>query len=168
MSFLSRIMLALLIGLLAGSAAADDAEFLQSLQGNWSGKGTVIRRIGTSPINVSCTFTSTASGPSLSIRGNCRGMLVVQRAISADLKVNGGHFSGVYVGPSGGRSALSGARRGDTINLTVRWAKEVNGDYTANMTIQRIGNSGLSLRTIDRDLKTGKSVVTSNIDLRRQ
>ena len=167
MSFFARAFLTLSIGLLPSLAAADESGFLQSLQGNWTGTGTVIRRIGMSPINVTCTFASMATTSSLSMRGNCRGLLVMSRAISADLKVSGARYSGVYVGPSGGRSGLSGRRQGNTIDLAVHWAKEVNGDWTADMAIQKIGGNSLNLRTIDRDPTTGKSVITSDIALRR-
>ena len=167
MSFFVRAVLTLSIGLLPSLAAADESGFLQSLQGNWTGKGTVIRRIGMSPINVTCTFASMATASSLSMRGNCRGLLVISRAISADIKVSGARYSGVYVGPSGGRSGLSGERQGNAIDLTVHWAKEVNGDRTASMAIQKVGDNGLNLRTIDRDPITGKSVITSDIALRR-
>ncbi|WP_028754204.1 hypothetical protein [Rhizobium leucaenae] len=167
MSCYARVLLILSIGLLPNLAAANESNFLQSLQGNWTGKGTVIRRIGTSPINVACSFAVTATGPSLSMRGNCRSFLIISRAISADLRVNGARYSGVYVGPAGGRSGLSGERQGNTIDLTVHWAKEVNGDRAANMAIQKIGSNSLDLRTIDRDPKTGKSVITSDITLRR-
>jgi hypothetical protein len=167
MSCFARVVLILSIGLLPSLAAADESSFLQSLQGKWTGKGTVVRRIGTSPINVTCTFALVATGPSLSMRGNCRGLLVISRAISADLRVSGARYNGIYVGPSGGRSGLSGQRQGNTIDLAVRWAKEVNGDRTANMAIQKIAGNSLNLRTIDRDPRTGKSVITSDIALRR-
>ncbi|WFU12007.1 hypothetical protein QA646_18855 (plasmid) [Rhizobium sp. CB3090] len=167
MSCFARVLLTLSIGLLPGLATADESNFLQSLQGKWSGKGTIIRRIGTSPIDVTCIFAVTASAPSLSMRGNCRALLVVSRAISADLRVNGQRYNGIYVGPSGGRSGLSGVRQGNTIDLVVHWAKEVNGDRTANMEIQKIGGNSLNLRTIDRDPKTGRSAITSDIALRR-
>ncbi|MDL2400982.1 hypothetical protein [Rhizobium mayense] len=167
MQCFARVLLILSVGLFPSLAAADESDFLQSLQGKWTGKGTILRRIGTSPINVACTFALTTSGPSLSMRGNCRGMLVVSRPISADLRVSGTQYNGVYVGPAGGRSGLSGKRQGNTIDLAVHWAKEVNGNRTAKMTIQEVGGSGLNLRTIDRDPKTGKSVITSDIALRR-
>ena len=51
--------------------------------------------------------------------------------------------------------------------LAICWAKEVNGDRSARMTIEKIGSNGLRLTTVDTDPKTGKSVVTSQIDLRR-
>ncbi|MDE1994327.1 MAG: hypothetical protein KGI75_17620 [Rhizobiaceae bacterium] len=166
--FLQRLALIGLLALLPVTGLAAESDFLQYLQGRWNGSGTVVRRIGTAPINVNCSLTSTAKGPSLSMKGQCRGLLVVSRSISADITANGTRYTGVYVGPSGGRSALSGSRQGNTINLNVRWAKLVNGDHDATMTITRVGNNGLALQTIDRDPGTGKSLVTSDIKLQRQ
>ncbi|HVK91650.1 MAG TPA: hypothetical protein VM468_09675 [Mycoplana sp.] len=165
----SKILPALLLLLLwAGRPAmADESAFLQSLVGTWSGKGTVIMRIGKPAINVNCSLNSTAEAASVAMKGTCRGLLVVSRKISAELNAKGASYSGIYVGPSGGRSALSGNRRGDSINLSVRWSKDVNGDRTARMMIQRVGADGLRLRTVDRDLATGKSIATSDILLRR-
>jgi hypothetical protein len=36
------------------------------------------------------------------------------------------------------------------------------------MIIRKVGNNGLNLSTIDRDPATGKTVVTSEIDLQRR
>jgi hypothetical protein len=36
------------------------------------------------------------------------------------------------------------------------------------MTVEKIGDNGMRLTTTDTDLKTGKSVVTSRIELKRQ
>ena len=62
---------------------------------------------------------------------------------------------------------MSGNRKGNTINLGIRWAKEVNGDRRARMSIQKVGDQGMRLTTVDTDPTTGKSVVTSQINLRR-
>ena len=43
----------------ASVAQATEAAFLQSLDGNWSGKGTVRVRTNSSPINVACKFVRT-------------------------------------------------------------------------------------------------------------
>jgi hypothetical protein len=43
----------------------------------------------------------------------------------------------------------------------------INGDRVANMTIEKIGDDRLRLQTVDKDLSSGKSVVTSRIDLSR-
>jgi hypothetical protein len=163
-----RLLLTLgAISFTTGSGLADETAFLGSLEGKWTGGGTVLVRINRAPINVSCNFDSQANGAALSMRGTCRGLLVVSRSISADLRSNGANYTGVYVGPRGGRSALSGSRRGNAINLNVRWAREVNGDRSASLVVQKLGENGMRLSTIDEDPNSGKRVVTSEINLRR-
>lgn len=148
-------------------ARADEAGFLKSLAGTWSGKGTATTRIGSSPLTVSCKFTTSTPGVSLSMKGSCRGLVVVRRTISADIKATGARYSGTYLGPSGRPSTLSGGRKGNVINLAIRWSREINGDRSAQLTIEKIGDKGLRLRITDRDPKTGKNVVTSDIRLTR-
>lgn len=167
MKYVGRKILSLSLVLLAGPAFADESVFLSSLKGSWTGKGTVITRIGTPPINVDCTFQSKAAGPSLNMEGTCRGLLVVQRSISADLKASGNSYRGNYLGPSGRPSALSGSRKGNSINLTVRWNRDINGDRVAAMTIRKVGRNGLRLQTTDKDGANGKTIVTSDIRLTR-
>lgn len=149
------------------AAHASETAFLSSLEGNWSGKGTVKVRTDSSPINVTCKFDSDATASSLSLDGNCRGLVIVSRAVGADLKVNGAKYSGSYVGAGTGTAGLSGSRSGNAINLGIRWAKEVNGDRNARMTVEKVGDDGMRLTTVDADPETGKNVVTSRIDLRR-
>ncbi len=151
----------------ASPARADESGFLSSLEGTWTGKGTVITRIGMPPINVNCTLSSDAKATALRMSGTCRGLVVVKRAIAADLAASGARYSGTYTGPSGRPSALAGNRQGNAINLTVRWNREINGDRVAAMTIEKVGDNGLRLRTTDKDGKTGKTVVTSDIRLVR-
>ena len=167
MERLIRLLLAVPLLLLPGAASAQEASFLHSLQGDWSGTGSVRPRISASPINVSCSFALQADGSALSMNGACRGLLVVRRAIGADLQASGSRYRGTYVGPAGIPSALSGSRQGNAINLSVRWGREVNGDRRADMTIRKVGNTGLTLTTTDRDPATGQQVVTSEINLRR-
>lgn len=95
-------------------------------------------------------------------------MVILSRAISADLTIADGRYSGSYIGAGTGKAGLSGKRVGDKINLGIKWAKEVNGDRTANMTIEKVGSQGMSLTTVDKDPATGESVITSRIDLRRK
>jgi hypothetical protein len=152
----------------SGSLAyADESVFLQSLDGSWSGKGTVMVRADASPMNVTCTFESDTTANSLSLDGSCTGLVVFSRAISANLKADGDRYSGSYVGAGTGTAGLGGQRDGDAINLGIKWAKEVNGDREAQMTIEKVGASGMRLTTVDADPGTGKSIVTSRIDLRR-
>ena len=166
LGFLPRALVAIMLSPSLASAAESD--FLRSFEGNWNGRGMVLTKIGANPINVRCSLAFTTGSSSLSMQGYCRGLLVVRRSISADIQVSGQQrYSGTYVGPGGQPSSLSGRRQGSAINLAVRWAKPVNGDRAANMTIEKIGNDRVRLQTIDRDPQSGKSVVTSRIDLSR-
>ncbi|WP_256750440.1 hypothetical protein [Mesorhizobium sp. Mes31] len=151
----------------AGAAHADEAKFLQSFQGNFAGKGTVQVTTDVPNVGVSCNFKSNATSTSLSLDGSCRGLVVLTRAISANLKVTAAKYSGVYVGSRTGPAQLNGSRSGNAINLGIRWAKEVNGDRKARMTVEKRGENGIRLTVTDTDPKTGKSVVTSRIDLQR-
>ncbi len=152
----------------SGSAAyADDAVFLKSIAGSWNGKGTVKVRANSAPINVTCNFTSATTSQSLSLDGRCTSLAIFSRAISADLKASGTRYAGSYVGAGTGTAGLGGQRAGDKINLGITWAKEVNGDRRAQMTIEKVGETGMRLTTVDTDPNTGQSIVTSRIDLRR-
>lgn len=157
----------LVFAILSQPTLADEAGFLKSIGGAWSGKGMVLTRIGASPLNVICKFDSKSNGASLVMSGQCRGLVVVRRAVSADIQAIGTTYSGTYVGPSGRPSILAGSRKGNSIHFAVRWAREVNGDRAAEMTIEKIGNNGLRLRTVDKDPRTGRNVVTSDIRLAR-
>ena len=156
-------------GMLAavGASHAAEADFLRSLGGNWTGKGMVKVRTNSSPINVSCTFDSNTTASSLSLDGNCRGLIIISRAIGADIRTNGSTYSGSYVGAGTGTAGLSGKRSGNAINLGIRWAKNVNGDRTARLTVEKVGENGMRLTTVDNDPGTGKNVITSQINLRR-
>ncbi|SDA41829.1 hypothetical protein [Mesorhizobium qingshengii] len=151
----------------AGAAHADETKFLQSFQGNFAGKGTVQVTTDVPNVGVSCNFKSNATSTSLSLDGSCRGLVVLTRDISANLKVTDAKYSGVYVGSRTGPAQLNGSRSGNAITLGIRWAKEINGDRKARMTVEKRGENGIRLTVTDTDPKTGKSVVTSRIDLQR-
>jgi hypothetical protein len=153
--------------LIAADAHADDANFLSTFQGNFAGKGTVKVNTEAPTVNVSCSFKSDATTTSLSLDGNCRGLVMVTRAISADLRSNGTKYTGTYVGSRSGPAQLAGSRSGNAINLGIRWAKDVNGDRKAQLTLEKTIGNGMRLTVTDVNPKTGKSVVTSRIDLRR-
>ncbi len=153
--------------LIAADAHADDADFLSSLNGSFAGKGTVKMTAEAPTMNVSCSFNSDATATSLSLDGSCRGLVVVTRAISADLKSSGSKYTGTYVGSRTGPAQLTGSRSGNAINLGIHWAKKVNGDRKAQLTLEKTSGNGMRLTVTDVDPRTGKSVVTSRIDLRR-
>ena len=148
-------------------AHAADAEFLKSLDGNWGGKGSVKVEANSAPINVSCKFSSDTTESSMALDGSCTGMVVVSRAIGATIKTDGKSYKGTYIGSSTGPAGLSGKRSGNALNLGIRWAKDVNGDRSAKLRLEKVGDNGMRLTTVDTDPATGKNVVISEINLRR-
>jgi hypothetical protein len=150
-----------------GGARASEAEYLTSLDGNWSGRGLVRLRTSFPPIAVTCKFTSNGTATSLSLAGKCTGLAMFSQAIRATIRANGTSYTGSYVGPRTGPAGLSGKRSGDALNLRIRWAKDVNGDRSALLRIEKSGKNGMRLTTVDTNPISGKSVVTSQIDLRR-
>lgn len=91
----------------------------------------------------------------------------MSRRIGVTLETNGQGVSGSYVGSTTGPAGLSGARDGNAFDLSIRWAKTVNGDRSAKMKVEKVGERSMKLTTIDVDLKTGETVVTGEIDLTR-
>ncbi len=166
--FLSVLLLVGAFTIVAGAVEAQESAFLSSLQGKWAGKGTVRIRTNSIPVTVSCRFDSQSTGSSLSLDGNCRGMIVMSRTIGADLSFNGANYTGSYTGAGTGTAGLTGSRNGNAINLAIHWAKQVNGDRSAQMALEKIGSNGMKLTTIDVDPVSGKNVVTSEINLLRQ
>ena len=152
----------------ANPAFAGEANFLETLEGSYSGKGTVKLRTTSKPISVKCKFKSSADVQSLSLDGSCTGLLVISRKIGADIQVTGTGYRGTYLGAGTGPAALRGKRRGNSLAFNVRWAKNVNGDRDATLTVQKVGDRGMTLITTDQDPATGKIVTTSEISLKRQ
>jgi hypothetical protein len=151
----------------ADKAVASEEQFLTSLEGKYEGKGQVRLRTNRGPINVTCSFRSTATETTLSLNGRCRGLVVVSRSIDAELARRGGSYEGSYIGAGSGPATLSGKRNGNSLNLTIQWSKEINGDRSAKLSVAKSGSRGLTLTTTDRDPATGKAVVTSKIVLNR-
>ena len=103
----------------------------------------------------------------MSLDGKCTGLVVISRAIGADLRTDGKSYTGTYVGSSTGPAGLVGKRSGNALNLGIRWAKEVNGDRAARLRLEKIGDDGMRLTTTDTDPSTGEKIVISEINLRR-
>lgn len=147
---------------------ASEEQFLSSLKGQYEGKGQVRLRTNRGPISVSCSFRSTATPTALSLDGKCRGLVVVSRTVKAELTTKAGAYKGSYIGAGSGPATLAGRRNGNALNLTIRWAKEINGDRLAQLSVAKTGTRGLTLTTTDSDPASGKAVVTSKIILQRK
>lgn len=168
MKTFARLMIAAgLPLLLSGVAHADDTRFLAGFQGKFAGKGMVKISADAPTVNVTCDFNSNATASSLALDGRCRALVLVTRDISANLKVSGAKYSGTYVGSRTGPARLNGKRSGNAINLVINWAKPVNGNNQSQLIVEKRGQDGMRLKVVDFDAKTGKNIVTSQIDLRR-
>jgi hypothetical protein len=150
-----------------GPAHAADSAFLRSLAGNWVGQGTVKVDADSQPIKINCKFASDATESSLSLHGKCTGYVVFSRAIGADVQTDGKSYKGIYTGSNTGPAGLSGKRSGDALVLGIRWAKEVNGDRSAQLRLEKFGDNDMRLTTIDKDPATGKNILISEINLSR-
>lgn len=149
------------------AAMASEADFLKSIDGQWSGGGKVLTKIGGNNVGVSCKMKSSANDSSFAMDGSCRALVVVSRSFTARVKASGTSYSGTYVGVSGKPSSLQGSRNANTINLNVTWASVIYGDNKALLTIEKVGTNGLRIRTVDRDPQSGKSIVTTDLQLKR-
>jgi hypothetical protein len=65
MKGLAALLIAAMV-LPVGTAQGDESTFLRSLEGNWSGTGTVTVRADSLPMKVSCRFKSDTTARSLS------------------------------------------------------------------------------------------------------
>ncbi|MGX5830071.1 hypothetical protein [Mesorhizobium sp. 43Arga] len=153
---------------IAGPAQSADAAFLKSFAGSWVGEGMVKVDADSQPIKISCKFASIATERSLSLNGKCTGYVVFSRAIGAKVRTNGKTYTGTYIGSSTGPAGLSGNRSGNALVLAIHWAKEVNGDRSAQLKLEKVGDNGMRLTTIDKDSATGKDIVISDINLSRR
>lgn len=148
-------------------AMASEADFLKSIEGQWSGGGTALTKIGGTNVSVTCKMKSSAKDVSFAMDGSCRALVVVTRTFTARVKATGASYSGTYVGISGKPSTLQGSRNANTLNLNVTWAAIEYGDNKAVMTIQKVGDNGLRIQTVDKDPTSGKSIVTTDLKLKR-
>ena len=145
-------------------AHASEAEFLETLEGNWAGSGSIRLKPDQEPVNVNCDLSSDASAERLSMDGNCNAMIVMSRAICADLSVDGETYSGTYTGSPRGPASLSGNRSGDTVNLAVAWPET---GREARMQLSSSGNA-LQIVTTEAHPETGEPVVTAQLSFERQ
>lgn len=167
---MKRILAFLPLALLAiAPATANEADFLQEIEGTWRGEGSARRTADSGAVGINCQLSADSSASSFSFDGTCRALAIVRQSLSGSLtNTSGASYEGIYVGPQGGRSTLSGERNGNVIDLQVAWAEEVNGDTAARMQLEMPNHDTMVIRTIDESPTTGANVVTSEVTLSRQ
>lgn len=149
---------------LAAPLHAGESEFLQTLEGNWTGGGQVRLSPEDKPVNVSCRFDGLSSDVSVSLDGSCTGMIVFTRAIAAQLDVVNGAYAGTYVGSRRGTGQLQGTRAGRGLDLTLEWP----GHPVASMTLTSPSEGRMLLTTVENHPDTGEPVVTAELELQKQ
>jgi hypothetical protein len=156
--------------LLSSGASAQEGSFLDRFKGVWIGSGHIQRNAETGPWNVNCTVSGDRAPDRISIQGNCRAALVLQRRIAADIAydVRTGLYQGVYTGARVGPARLSGTRRGDAVRLTIDWPRPVNGDTQAEMIIVNEGSGMLRIIVRDNLFPGGPVQQTSELILRQR
>lgn len=148
----------------ATPSLASEVEFLETLEGNWAGSGSIRLKPDQEPVEVNCNLSSDAADANLSMDGHCSAMIVMSRAIGATLSAEGDRYSGTYTGSPRGPANLSGSRSGDTVNLAVEWA---NTGREASMQLSSSGNA-LQIVTTEAHPETGEPVVTADLSFARR
>ncbi|WP_432284269.1 hypothetical protein SLT36_21070 [Aminobacter sp. BA135] len=165
---MTKALLAIPLALMSLSAAVvAETDFLQSLSGSWRGSGQVRLRPDTAPVPVVCTLQSLSKGTSLNLDGTCRAKIVFSRRIGVDLRADGKHYSGTYVGSRRGTASLAGSRSGDTLNLRINWPDRGSGARVATMQVASRTAGKMRIVTVERHPQTGSSIVTADIAFSR-
>jgi hypothetical protein len=160
-----RIFLAAAAALgIVSPAAAGEADFANRFSADWTGGGKVVSNADTAPkpVDVSCSMNGRSAGDTIDLGGTCRAYLLFTRQFGASVRYDPatGRYTGVYTGAKSGPAQLSGRRQGDTVNFTVTWAKPINGDRTARLSIRNDGRT-LAIRLYDE--AKGRQMTTTDL-----
>ena len=144
----SRVVIAFalavaLTGVAPGVMRAGEGDYIGLFGGAWSGSGMVLNE--DKPWQVSCQVVGDPGINHLTIKGSCS-VFLVKVNIAADVTYDpqSGRYDGTYTG--GDLAAhISGKRSGDTVDFTMTWAKPINGDVYARLTIVNAGTGELRI-----------------------
>lgn len=134
---------ALLILAQPGSAEqeADKSEtaFLSSLEGRFSGNGT-LQKAGGSSRSLKCLFNGDQEGPRLNLDGSCSTAAIFSATIRIELRLDPktGRYAGTFRESTGTVANLAGKRQGQRLTLAFdETAESVRPDPPATLTISR-------------------------------
>ncbi|UOM35883.1 hypothetical protein [Acuticoccus sp. I52.16.1] len=151
------------VGVSAAGAPPAAAEEVPSLDitGKWRGKGFVQKDEKSRKMNVTCQIEGEQKGDEIGFDGECRAMMVLKRAIGADILREGERYKGTYVGSNAGPAELDGGPENDgRIVLTMTFPRKVNGDDIATMTIEPANDREFKITTVDT-MDDGETMVTT-------
>ncbi|RAI03983.1 hypothetical protein DLJ53_05835 [Acuticoccus sediminis] len=131
------------------------------ISGKWKGKGFVQKDDKSRKMNVTCQIEGEQNGNDIGFDGECRAMMVLKRAIGADIQREGVRYRGTYVGSNAGPAELDGGPQDDgRIVLTMTFPKTIHGDDIATMTIEPANDSMFKITTVDT-MDDGQTKVTT-------
>lgn len=138
------------------------------IRGAWTGKGFVQKDSESRKMNVTCKIQGAQEGDELGFDGECRAMMVLKRAIGADIMRQGTQYTGTYVGSKAGPAVLNGGPKDDgSIVLQMTFPKTIHGDDIATMTIQPENERVFKITTVDLMGEGQTPVTTAQITFER-
>ena len=130
-------------------ARSDEAGFLRSFEGRFSGAGT-LQNAGGSSRSLSCSFDGDEQGSRLSLNGTCRTAAIFSATIRIELRHDprSGRYHGAFRESTGTVAELAGRREGQKLTLAfTETAESVRPNPPATLTItRRQGGIALTLR----------------------
>ena len=126
-----------------------EAGFLNSLEGRFSGNGT-LQNAGGSSRSLKCQFNGDQEGPRLSLDGSCTTAAIFSATIKIELRHDpkSGRYAGTFKESTGTVASLSGQRQGQRLTLAFNeTAESVRPNPPATLTItSQQGGVALTLR----------------------
>ncbi|MGX1789504.1 hypothetical protein ACWIGM_22340 [Bosea sp. NPDC055332] len=126
-------------GLADQEAGSAEAGFLNSLEGRFSGNGT-LQNAGGSSRSLKCQFNGDQEGSRLSLDGSCSTALIFSATIRIELRHDSktGRYAGTFKESTGTVANLSGTRQGQRLTLAFNeTAESVRPNPPATLTISR-------------------------------
>lgn len=148
-------------GLAEPEGASGETGFLNSLEGRFSGNGT-LHNAGGSSRSLKCRFNGDQEGARLSLDGSCSTAAIFSTTIRIELRHDSktGRYAGTFRESTGTVANLSGRRQGQRLTLAFNeTAESVRPNPPATLTISRQDN-GVELTL--RGSQPGKG---QNLDL---
>lgn len=131
------------------ASGGDETGFLNSLEGRFSGNGT-LRNAGGSSRSLKCQFNGDQEGVRLSLDGSCSTAAIFSATIKIELHHDPktGRYAGTFRESTGTVASLSGKRQGQRLTLAFNeTAESVRPNPPATLTItSQQGEVALTLR----------------------
>jgi hypothetical protein len=133
----------------AEQEAGRETDFLRSLEGRFSGNGT-LQNVGGSSRSLKCRFDGDQQGSRLSLDGSCRTAAIFSATIRIELRHDPrtGRYAGTFRESTGTVADLGGRRQGQRLTLAFNETPEsVRPNPPATLTIiRKQGGIALTLR----------------------